>query len=486
VPSKTGVAAAVLAAACVAGGCRDAAGVTGDGPAWPDTLPAASAFGAPRGLEPVRAVMHVHSVYSHDACDKAPFDEAGRQNEACLARFRRAICTARLGAVFLTEHDRYLVRADSIADALLLRDGDRPILVDGRVRASRIDCGDGSEGALLFAGAENQLMPIGLDSLPRGSDEERRAFYDADSAGTADVYRSYGAVVLLPHAEDEPLATVAALDPDGIEIYNPHANFAFKHRAAQGLSRFGAIADILPFYLRTTRAHPDLALLPMFRANRNAIDDWDAMLASGRHPFGFGASDAHENSLPWTMADGERGDSYQRMLPWVTNVLLVRGDAARAVAVEEAVREGRFYVVLEAWGTPAGFDFRLEGPAGIAEMGSEVALAPGQRLVVELPRVAGRAAGAGADDRANGALAPRIRARLFRIEPGRRTIVAEASERIDVAVPGPGAYRVEVGIEPRHLDPWLGGADYLREVPWIYANPIRVTEAPEAVVPEAS
>jgi len=458
--------------------------VSGGGPSWPDTLPPASAIGAPRGFEPVRAVMHVHSVYSHDACDKAPFDDAGRQNEACLARFRRAICTAQLGAVFLTEHDRYMVRADSIADALLLRDGDRPILVDGSVRASRIGCGRGSAGALLFAGAENQLMPIAFDSLPRGSDEERRAFYDADTAGAAAAFRSYGAVVLLPHAEDEPLATVAALDPDGIEIYNPHANFAFKHRVHQGLSRFGAIAAILPFYLRTTRAHPDLALLPMFRANRNAIDDWDAMLASGRDPFGFGASDAHENALPWKMADGDRGDSYERMLPWVTNVLLVRaaeenslgvGDARRAVAVEDAVRQGRFYVVIEAWGTPAGFDFRLEGPAGIAEMGSAVASEPGQRLVVDLPRVAGPAAGPAADGRDSDAAPADIRARLYRIGPGgRRTIVAESSERIDVAVPGPGAYRVEVGIVPRHLGPWLGGADYLREVPWIYANPIRV------------
>jgi hypothetical protein len=497
VPSTSGAAAAIVAAACLAAslaaGCRDAAGVTGE-PAWPDTLPDASAIGAPRGFEPVRAILHVHSLYSHDACDNAPFDEAGRPNEPCLARFRRAICTARVGAVFLTEHDRYLVRADSIADALLLRDGDRPVLVGGKVRASAIACANGGNGALLFAGAENQLMPIAFDSLPRGSDEERRAFYDADTAGSAELFRRYGAVVLLPHAEDEPLATVAALDPDGIEIYNPHANFAFKHRVHQGLSRFGAIADILPFYLRTTRANPDLALLPMFRANRNAIDDWDAMLASGRDPFGFGASDAHENSLPWTMADGERGDAYERMLPWVTNVLLVRdagdslrggadggdadgGEAGRAVAIEEAVREGRFYVAIEAWGTPVGFDFRLEGPAGIAEMGSAVATAPGQRLIVELPRVAGPLGGA----------SPDIRARLYRIGPGgRRAIVAQSSGRIDVPVPGPGAYRVEVGIVPRHLEPWLGGTKYLREVPWIYANPIRVAARGPAADPPAA
>jgi hypothetical protein len=467
---------ALASAACLAGACRAAAGGTG-ATAWPDTLPAASAFGAPRGLAPVRAVLHVHSVYSHDACDEAPVDEAGRPDEACLARFKQAICTARLGAVFLTEHDRRLVEADSLADALLLREGDARVLADGELRASRIACPSGAGSALLFPGAENQLMPIGLDSLPRGTREARRAFYDADTAGTADVYRGYGAVVLLPHPEDEPLATIAALDPDGIEIYNPHANFAFKHRVHQGLSRFGAILDILPFYLRTTAAHPDLALLPMFRANRAAIDRWDALLSSGRDVFGFGASDAHENSLPWQMADGDRGDSYERMLPWVTNVLLVRGigpegagdpvAAGDVVGIEQAVRAGRFYVVLEAWGTPDGFDFRLDGPGGVAEMGSAVALAPGQRLVVELPRVAG----------AVGQPAPEIRARLYRVEGGRRTIVAESSQRIEHPVRASGAYRVEVGIVPRHLEHWLGGPGYLREVPWIYGNPIRVREA---------
>ncbi|HYO45090.1 MAG TPA: hypothetical protein VEY33_00135 [Gemmatimonadota bacterium] len=457
----------LAAAVCLAGACRAAAdGGTGGVPAWPDTLPAASAFGAPRGFAPVRAVLHVHSVFSHDACDDSPVDDAGRPNDACLARFRRAICTARLGAVFLTEHDRRLVEADSLADALLLREGDRRVLVDGEFRASRIACPSPGQGALLFPGAENQLMPIALDFLPAGSREERRSFYDADTAGTADVYRRYGAVVLLPHPEDEPLAKIAALDPDGIEIYNPHANFAFKHRAHQGLSRFGAVWDILPFYLRTTGAHPDLALLPMFRANRNAIDKWDGLLSSGRDVFGFGASDAHENSLPWTMADGDRGDSYERMLPWVTNVLLVR-EADDAGAIEEAVREGRFYVALEAWGTPAGFDFRLDRPAVVAEMGSVAPLEPGQRLVVELPRVAGRAPAQPA---------PAIRARLYRIDGGRRTIVAESSGRIDFAVRDPGVYRVEVGIVPRHLEPYLGGTGYLREVPWIYSNPIRVTE----------
>ena len=159
--------------------------------------------------------------------------------------------------------------------------------------------------------------------------------------------------------------------------------------------------------------------------------------------FGFGASDAHENSLRWKLADGDRGDSYERMLPWVTNILLVRGATSDAAAVEEALRAGRFYVALEAWGTPAGFDFRLEGPGGIAEMGSAAPLTSGQRLIVELPHVAGRA---------DAQPLPRVRARLYRIETGgRRRIVAESGERMEVSIAEPGAYRVEVGIVPRHL-----------------------------------
>ena len=471
--SRLITAASLLALAGLAAACREAAAGGSEGvPAWPDTLPGASAFGAPRGHSPVRAAIHVHTIISHDACDGDPVDEAGRPNEACLERFRRAICSARLGAVFVTDHDRRMVDVDSLAEALLLRDGDAVIRVDGRVRASRVTCPGG--GALLFPGAENQLMPIALDSLPRGSREQKRAFWDADTAGAAAAFRAYGAVVLLPHPEDEPLATIAALDPDGIEVYNPHANFAFKHRANQGLSRFGAVLDLLPFYLRTTAAHPDLALLPMFRANHDAIDKWDALLGSGRDVVGFGASDAHENALPWTLADGERGDAYERLLPWVTNVLLVAAadpvTTGDVEAIEDAVRRGRFYVAIEAWGTPRGFDFRLEGPRGVAEMGTSVPPAAGQRLIVEPPRVAVLSAAQSAPD---------VRVRLYRIDAGRRTIVAESAGRIDVPVEGPGAYRVEVGIVPRHLEPYLGGTGDLREVPWIYSNPIRVT-APAA------
>jgi hypothetical protein len=465
--------ALVALGAITAAACGHAEGGEGGVPAWPDALPEASAFAAPRGWTALRAAIHVHSLYSHDACDGEPVGAKARPNEPCLERLRRAVCRANLDAVFLTEHDRRLAEADSLRDALLLRAGDTTLLVEGRLAAKAQPCPDG-DAAIWFAGAENALMPIAFDSLPRGTILAKQRFYDSAGPGAADSFRAFGAVVLLPHPEDVTLERAVELAPDGIEVYNPHANFAPKHREAQGLSRLGAFVDLFPFYARLTRAHPDLALLAIFRANRDAIDIWDAMLAR-RKVLGFGATDAHENALPWPLADGERGDAYERMLAWVTNVLLVEPGASGSVeAIEEAVREGRFYVAIEAWGTPVGFDVRLEGSEGTTEMGGTVPFEPGQTLAVELPRVAL----GGLDPAREPAIPePRVRARLYRIDPsGRRTVLADSREPIRAAVPGPGAYRVEVAILPRHLTPYLGGHPPDRELAWIYSNAIRVVD----------
>lgn len=467
IPGRLPLSAIILLLAVGTLPCSPAAGGERGVPAWTDGLPAAAAFGGPRGWAPKRAIIHVHSVYSHDACDEDAQDENERPDEACLERFREALCAGRVDAAFLTEHDRWLIRADSLAEALLFRAGDTSVTADGHLVANRLPC-----GTLLFAGAENVLMPVGLDSLPDGSPEERRDFYDAQDRGAADRFRRFGATVLLSHPEDLTLERMAGLDPDGIEIYNPHANFAPRHRESQGLSRLGAFAALAPFVLRLTSAHPDLALLAIFHANHEAIDRWDALLAS-RMVFGFGASDAHENALPIELADGDRGDSYARMLPWVTNVLLTipgdgRGEPGAApLAIESALRGGRLYAVIEAWGTPSGFDFHLRGPEGTVEMGETVELGRGQRIVVEPPSVFGRPPGLPE---------PEIRLRLYRIDGQERRIIVDTPGAIDVAVPGPGAYRAEVGIVPRHLTPYLGEAAdrYLREVPWIYSNPIRI------------
>lgn len=450
------------------GACKPATGGHDGAPVWPDSLPGAAEFGARREWTPVRAILHVHSVFSHDACDKNPQDAAEQPNEPCLNRFRAALCQSKIDAAFLTEHDRYLVRADSVAEALSLTADDQPVLVNGRVIAGQLSC-----GTLLYAGAENALMPIGFDSLPTGTREERRSFYDARGFAAADDFRNYGAVVLLSHTEDVPLSQIEAAGPDAIEVVNPHATFAPKHRRAQGLSRLGAFLQLMPFLLRQTPAHPDLAYLAIFRSNEVALEKWDQLLAN-RIVFGFGASDAHENSIPWSFSDGGRGDSYERMIPWVTNVIFIaagaRTVAERAAAIEDAIRAGHFFVVVEAWGTPADFDFRLEGPHGVSEMGSTVGFRDSLRIVVVPPTVVGL------ENRTAG----RIAVRLLRIDStGERELVVESTDRVEAPVLKPGTYRVEVTIEPRHLAPYLGihGRGLIREIDWVYSNPIRVVAA---------
>lgn len=466
-----------LALAVAASACEPARGGDGDVQMWPDSLPDAEAFGAQRGWTPVRAILHVHSVLSHDACDGEPHDESGRLNEPCLERFRDALCLANVDAAFLTEHDRHLARAESLSQAVSLRPGDERIEPGGRFVASRLPC-----GTLLYPGAENALMPIAFDSLPRGTVEARRAFYDDDTPGASETFRRYGAFVLLSHTEDIPVSRIAQLGPDAVEVYNPHSNFAPKHRDSQELSRLGAIVELLPFLLRQTPAHPDLALAAIFHRNTTAIDRWDRLLAQ-RTVLGFGASDAHENTIPWQFADGERGDGYDRMIPWVTNVVSVPNNETAtpeklAVAIEDALRAGHFYVAIEAWGTPVGFDFRAEGVHGVAEMGSTVALASGLRLIAEAPGVFG----ASDDDAAT-------KMRLLHIAAsGAVTTVAESQASIEHTVTEPGAYRVEVTIEPEHLRPYLGlhAGALLRTFDWVYSNPIRVVEAPESVAERAS
>jgi hypothetical protein len=74
--------------------------------------------------------------------------------------------------------------------------------------------------------------------------------------------------------------------------------------------------------------------------------------------------------------------------------------------------------------------------------------------------------------------APEIKATVIRANAGVVEIVASGSgPELDVALPGPGAYRVEVSIVPHHLGPYLrdlGTAYADRELPWIYTSAIYV------------
>src|SRR5690349_9506174 len=78
-------------------------------PDWDKTLPPANVMGTWRGLHPARGIIHLHSPYSHDACDGMP-QPGGAPNEPCLDHLRKALCTTQIDYAALTDHD------DSMAD----------------------------------------------------------------------------------------------------------------------------------------------------------------------------------------------------------------------------------------------------------------------------------------------------------------------------------------------------------------------------------
>jgi hypothetical protein len=174
---------------------------------------------------------------------------------------------------------------------------------------------------------------------------------------------------------------------------------------------------------------------------------------------GVAGTDAHQNVLPYDLRDGERGDSYRRMLRWFSNHLLV--EAPGAEAAEQALAAGRVYVAFEALGTPANFDVHVVQDDGrVVEMGGE---ASGGTLVVGCPRLA--------EGSPRGTKDPEITVEVV------RDGMSWAQGCGEFPLDGSGAYRVRVDQVPHHLEPFLGldPEPWLqRPYPWLFSGAIRV------------
>ena len=429
-------------------------------PAWDKTLPAASVMGDWNGLTPARGIVHLHSPFSHDACDGMPRDGTTLvPNEPCLQSLRAALCTDRIDYAALTDHD------DSMADeefAALFhpREGDEVVLGAGGTQiASRIHCDNGHE-VLLTVGGENETMPIMLDRHATGSVSERHAIYNGDTQAEVAALRDAGATIWIAHSEQRTTAHLLELGPDGIEIYNLHANIDPRIRPMYlGLDAYGAITGAVEFAdTNEGGPEPDLAILAFLTPNIPALTRWDEILATGRKLAGTAGSDAHENALPVILADGERGDSYRRVLRWFSNVALV-ADPRDPVQIEAAVRTGHLFSVFEILGTPDGFRVA----AGSGTLGDTVPV--GTPLTVTLPTVRGLDPSLPA---------PEIRATVVRVDATGRTDLPGTE---GVVLDRPGAYRIEVSIVPHHLGPYLrdlGSSLADQELPWIYTGAIYV------------
>lgn len=441
----------------------------GPAPLWPSTAPSTDTLGTRRGYAFARTIVHLHSPLSHDACDGAGFADGVLLDPACLQHFRDAACALQMDALMVTDHATHLSEV-SLEDALWIdaARGDQAVTAaDGSVIASQMACPDGHR-VLVTVGSENELMPVGLLRHPGPTTDPAMLadVYHQDGAAAAATFREAGALVFYAHTESKTLDQIRGTQPDGIEIYNTHANIDPRIRPQYlGLESLAFLPLLTRFTDARNRMAPDLALLSFLSEATPDLVTWDTLLAEGMHLTGTGGCDAHENSFAQRMPDGERGDAYRRMMHWHSiHALVTTRDRG---GVMEALDHGRAFLVFEVFGTPMGIDFRAETSGGETfEMGDTAPAGVTLHLVrPSLPE------GFPSDP------APTITMRIVRAAAGGGVEVAHGSDaELTFATTEPGVYRAEIHIVPEHARPYLGTSadELIHEVPWVYANPIYV------------
>jgi hypothetical protein len=304
-------------------------------------------------------------------------------------------------------------------------------------------------------------MPVGLHHHVDPDEATRDALLNGTGTESIDAIVAAKGWVFQAHTEGKTIEDLQARQDAGlhsVEAFNVHAMFSPNIRKDDlGLDPTAWIQDIGPF-TSTDEGHaePDLFFLAVLQEQVPSVTKWDALLQRGPMMATAG-TDAHQNVFNYEAADGERVDSYRRMLRWFST-MLIADDASRQ-AVDAAIEARRAFVVFEALGTPTGFDVHLEADGEVYEMGSD---APAGQLVVACPTLA---AGSphGADD-------PEIAVTVYKDGAPWQTTCGTFEA-------GPGVYRVKVEMTPWHLREFLGSAPtetFLKAYPWIYSGAIRV------------
>jgi hypothetical protein len=415
-----------------------------------------------RGLLDRRGLIHSHSVYSHDACDNMPLVN-GQRDPVCFDDFRVGICNSMNDFVFLTDH--YASFAETpFPDNLLYRPerGDTLVQRNGNPVASWSACPDGHK-VLTMAGMEAGTMPVGLEQ--HIDPAIRQTVYQTSTSSAIQALKDNGAVALVAHTEMWTTEQLTNLPLDGFEMYNLHANM---------LVRVGPALEII-YHLENhdlELMHPNLIALPIISEDPRYLNTWAQVLASGAKRTTTMGCDCHRNAFPGKLADGDRIDSFRRMMSMFSNHLLLRANTDGSwddQTLKEALRAGRLYGAFEVLGVPTGFDYRAEIKGATHEMGEELALTDAPSLVVERPSVRALDPNAKAPE-----LTIRI---LLATATGWQEVAKSTSGSLRFTPTTAGAYRAEVRMVPHHLAAWLGGykdmlenADFV----WIYSNAIYV------------
>lgn len=468
-----------------------------------------------------RGILHVHSPYSHDACDGLGLID-GVPNAGCMADLRAAICAAGLDFALLTDHPAHM--QEHPFETVLLHDPDAgdELVSEGDATYNLLDCGNGRRVVIAAGYESTHTMPLGLhhhvdaalyagltDGLPLA---DAKALIEGLAAG--------GAVTAIAHSEEEDLsaARIVEVGLDAMEWYNPHGNFKTAlggdNIAGDAVKVLGLLQGILPFMAGSTSgAHPDLVYLRL-------LPDWPVAgfekwreVQRARAVTGVLGSDVHQNVavdpicdnpnpvlqaacvaaaeavLPESlaglitggtvmMADGGRLDSFARVLRWLENRVLTPPGALNLAALQDALRAGRSYGLFSVFGAPEGLRFAARDASDALLWIGDAAPGP---LTLELRAPTRPAALAGgAPFTAAQADQADVRLELWRTDAEGTALVHELAglgAADELLVTEPGAYHVEVKLRPRHLLEALGDQVDLAEVEylWLITNPIRVT-----------
>lgn len=403
---------------------------------------------SPSGRAWKRGIIHLHSPFSHDACDGNGMPDGGI-NEECLQDQRDGLCATRMDYAFMTDHPDYA--SYQAYDEMLLPREEDELLVDGKL----MTCPDGHV-VTLMPGIEDELMPAGLERQVSLDPDENGRIYNGTDQEAFDEDIAAGALVLQAHTEGKDLDTLLARQAMGLtgtEMFNLHAMVDPNKREEDlGLDPLGYLDQLGPFLSGTTHAEPDLAFLAFYQQQDISIERWDALNAVGPM-VGTAGTDAHENSIPALMSDGERGDSYRRMMIWFSNIALVDGSDPQDY--QDAVAAGRLFIAFEILGEPGAWDVHYGG----LEFGGTAPL--GDDLVVTCPTLSPTSPQMDTP--------PEITVAIY------KDGAIWQSDCGTFTPDEPGVYRAVATITPHHLSAFLDDQQALiKPMPWLYSNAIRV------------
>ncbi len=429
----------------------------------------------------VRVITHLHTPYSYDACDKQGLVN-GVPNANCLAEFRRGLCDNQVDFAMLTDHPEHMAETD-FKQLLLYQTGDKLAPNDDAPVSSTLGgCAKGNTPQL-SVGFEGALMPVLMESQIEPDVTTRLALYQKDDSNTVARLRTESnGLIMIPHTEHWSIDDLQALAPDGIEVYNLHANLDPKIRAAHlEIPSFDPALNLLPYYIDPYRQEiPDLAFIGFMEWSPVYARIWDALLARYLKFTALSGCDSHENTLSSIAWDDERLDAHRRLMHWVTEFAYVKENTFDEV--KTAFQNHRVNLVFEGFGTPDQFEFTASTSTTTAMVGETLPLEESQtRIRVKVPNIhAGSFQPGYATDSAAGTAQIKLVLRKISIKSQNSDIVAEAVDQsIDFGVYEPGIYRAEVWIRPKHLSSFLNydynqaNLDHL----WILSNPIWIEAA---------